>query len=710
MIKYLILSFLIIFIAYTAFDVLRNVLKKSPPDLPEVDIPKKTGLILKYYIRSKDNRQAQRLFGKDVLLSDGAYVNGFLKHIFDYMRARYDCSDFDLPTIIWLYREFYVEKQRLPEESAEYIKNELLNFKYRPDEPGVDSMCYWSENHQIIFAVSEYLAGMTWPDDIFANDGKTGREHREKARERINAWIELRFAYGFSEWNSSTYYTEDLAAMSVFIRFADDGMMRERMKIILDLLLFDIMSQSFDNVFCAASARAYANNRALGKFGNGPSLTFAYIYNLSDKTNSFGSSYKDADGKMEELFVYLAESGLYYVPEAIKAVGGDTSEKIIKSSSGFDPWELKNLSLLGQEPKQIMAQLGAEALMDADTIKNTLKYFKKTKMFANYLVKDIRYLNIYLFKLHNVLPFLIKKFNPMTNGISIKKAAIYTYRTEHYIMSTAQGYNPGGFCTQENIFSVVLSRDLSFFHHHPARDDRKNELTPGYWTGSGRLPMTAQDENINMAVYRLPKDAGLLELYAPPKYIHAYLPIERYSEIREEGRYVFARLNDAYLALIGANRFEYAPYDRASADTLTGDKPEDAPRLLGRFDLIQRLPSEDEDALYCITEMGSKEKDGDFESFAERIKSNKITFESGVLDYKSGGKKLRVEFGSKNPEKPNPSKNFMFAVNGRVQNLNYPRYDSHYCKGERNDESYTFACGDKSHTVNLSRAFRGSGA
>ena len=61
----------------------------------------------------------------------------------------------------------------------------ILNFKYWMDEPGHDSMCYWSENHQILFAACEYLAGQLYPNEIFSNDGRKGKEKQERARIRI---------------------------------------------------------------------------------------------------------------------------------------------------------------------------------------------------------------------------------------------------------------------------------------------------------------------------------------------------------------------------------------------------------------------------------------------------------------------------------------------------------------------------------------------
>ena len=90
------------------------------------------------------------------------------------------------------------------------------------DQPGQDSMCFWSENHQILFAASEYLAGQYYPDETFSNDGKKGTEHMAIARERIMIWLEQRWLYGFTEWYSSVYYVEDIAPLANLIEFADD--------------------------------------------------------------------------------------------------------------------------------------------------------------------------------------------------------------------------------------------------------------------------------------------------------------------------------------------------------------------------------------------------------------------------------------------------------------------------------------------------------
>lgn len=133
---------------------------------------------------------------------------------FDYMNRRYDTSDFKLPSII---RILYDHEYKLPVDVRKNMKETILNFKFWMDQNGDDSMCYWSENHQILFAAGEYLLGNFYKDEIFTNMNFKGEKHSELGRKRVEIWLEQVFLYGFSEWCSSTYYLEDLAALSVLV-------------------------------------------------------------------------------------------------------------------------------------------------------------------------------------------------------------------------------------------------------------------------------------------------------------------------------------------------------------------------------------------------------------------------------------------------------------------------------------------------------------
>ena len=195
-----------------------------------------------------DGKLTEMLFLSDSLddsyFEDTELINANLEGALERIDIREDCADFTAAGLI----RFYLEnKHRLQDENIARIKQTLTGFKYWMDQYDgrVDSMCHWSENHQILFATTEYLVGAEWSDATFA-DGKSGEEHVALAKERINAWMSQRYYYGFSEYYSNNYYPEDIAPMANFIQFArdEDSDMVDRMKIVMDVIWIDIATQA----------------------------------------------------------------------------------------------------------------------------------------------------------------------------------------------------------------------------------------------------------------------------------------------------------------------------------------------------------------------------------------------------------------------------------------------------------------------------------
>ena len=111
----------------------------------------------------------------DSYFEDITTISQNLEGALERIDVREDCADFTATGLI----RFYIEnKHRLQEENVEEIKASLTGFKYWMDQYDgrSDGMCHWSENHQILFASTEYLAGAEWPTAIFS-DGRTGSEH-----------------------------------------------------------------------------------------------------------------------------------------------------------------------------------------------------------------------------------------------------------------------------------------------------------------------------------------------------------------------------------------------------------------------------------------------------------------------------------------------------------------------------------------------------
>ena len=107
------------------------------------------------------------------------------------MNDRLDCADFDLTALVrMLYR--YPQSNLLNNTLREEMRREMLRFTYWVDEPGCSNMIFSTENHQIIYHVDELLVGSLWPDDIFGNNGETGRWHAQHAQRHITKWLDWR--------------------------------------------------------------------------------------------------------------------------------------------------------------------------------------------------------------------------------------------------------------------------------------------------------------------------------------------------------------------------------------------------------------------------------------------------------------------------------------------------------------------------------------
>jgi hypothetical protein len=635
---------------------------------------------LLYYIENPEMRE------ENGIVIDNDYIIEAIIPTKKYLDNRYDCSDFMTPTLLRLmYKHGDFLQERSPKGYA-LIKETLLNFKYWMTEPGTDSMCYWSENHQILFAVAEYLAGKLWPDEIFTNDGTSGKAHMLRAEKRINYWMEHRFYFGFSEFYSTNYMGFNLGPMANFIEFSDNGVMVERMKMIMDLALYDIASNLYQYACIAPTARAYSYNLAGAACDNVYKFT-EYLWNL-------GEEWKSNPHRMLINFISMMKGSdkngnkYYEMPEVLEEIGRNDSTGITKSSVGLDLSELKAKGLIGGSDEQIMAQWGMESFTNPETFQNTLQYINDHDMLKNSFINYFKYISFPFMRKGNLAGKISQKYNPMTNGIVLERANIYSYGTPYYQFSTAQNYHPGTYGATQFLSVATLGGNAVAFTSHPAKYFSAKNATsaPGYWVGYGRAPSSVQYENIQLSIYKLPEKSGFLEFYDVPQFTHTYLPEAYFDEVILSGNHAFARAGDAYLSLTGASELYYMPFDIDSAKAFD-NKLEDYPDR--RFDLVQDGLNQ-----YWIYELSDASKET-FSAFIERISSNSVSFDgSDNLVYTSSGNTYSLTYDSS------------FSVNGAVQELQYKRFDSPYSCTEREADIIVFEYKGYSLTLDWKNAIR----
>ncbi|MEP4135332.1 MAG: hypothetical protein ABJL71_11935, partial [Cyclobacteriaceae bacterium] len=273
----------------------------------------------------------------------------------EFVHNEFDCSDFRLVNLIRILYEF---GDQIPDEYKGKMENVLFSFRYWWDEPGENSMCYWSENHQILFASAEYLVGQKYPDHLFPEGGLTGGQHMEKARKRILDWLEMRWNYGFTEFYSAAYYPEDMGALINLIDFSNDPEVVTKSHIIMDLLFYDVASQSIKNMFISTSGRAYERGRTGAPWVNNFRGLTSYLWGVGEEVEA-------------DMIYGFINSEKYKIPPVLTAIAKDTSDVIIRQSNGLNIVDLKEEGYYGLDDRSMMMQWGMESFTNPKIIRNS---------------------------------------------------------------------------------------------------------------------------------------------------------------------------------------------------------------------------------------------------------------------------------------------------------------------------------------------------
>lgn len=258
-----------------------------------------------------------------------------------FMEDRCDCADFySIGLLALLY--WWGDKDVIQPSDRQRIEAAFRGFKYWLDEPGLDAMCYFTENHQILFHVTAYLAGQMWPDWTFTNSGRTGHQQQERARPRIENWILRRLQGSFSEWDSNAYMTLDAFAMLALTEFADSPRLREMATTLLHKLFFMIACQSFRGTHGSTHGRCYVAGLKSGRVENTSSL----------QRIAWGMGIFNGETRATGL---LALARRYRIPEVIQKIGADVDAHRLtraRSRARFRPqfdmrgdfWDVRTLT------------------------------------------------------------------------------------------------------------------------------------------------------------------------------------------------------------------------------------------------------------------------------------------------------------------------------------------------------------------------------
>jgi hypothetical protein len=178
--------------------------------------------------------------------------------------SRADCADFEAVGLVHILHRF-PEKQW---ESGlrERVCETLISFKYWIDQPGLDAMCYFTENHQFVWHTAEHLIGSYFQSEKFSNAKQTGDQHAEHGRAMALEWLKRKLEGGFSEYDSNAYLAIDTLALVSLIEFSPDKEIRSYSEALLDKLMFSLASNSWRGIHGAAHGRSYTTTLRSSRF------------------------------------------------------------------------------------------------------------------------------------------------------------------------------------------------------------------------------------------------------------------------------------------------------------------------------------------------------------------------------------------------------------------------------------------------------------
>jgi hypothetical protein len=591
------------------------------------------------------------------------------------MAALEDTRDFDalqLLNVVLGYRD----EPALAPGLVPKVEAALRSFKLWYTEPTpdglIDDSYYWTENHQVLFHTLEYLIGQTWPDEPLSTDGRSGREHRVTARERLLRWFDLRSRFGFGEWHSNVYYQEDVNALLTLAEYADEEDIAVRAEQLLDVLFFDIAMHTQRDAFGVTHGRSYKKDKMTSLDDD----TWNGVKLLFDRSEYPYQSMAAEDA------VLISRAKRYRLPEVIRRIARSPEAFVDRERIGIpidedgpfvdDPEAPYGFSYT--DPADLGIWWGMGALTAWPVVPLTLATFEEYDLWETTNFRPFAGLRALTADPRVAQQFAVGVSRFLNFGV-LNEVNTYTHRTADYLLSSAVDYRKGSFAAQVHTWQATLDANALVFTNHPFRplpetldwSDRNLEQG-GYWTGEASIPRAAQHENVGVYLYApqwQQTNGPPLDYFRWQPFTHAYFPQDHFDEVVQEGSWTFGRKGDGYVALYSWRPTRFLVYDPTRFATNGMTLP---------FDLVAEGGADN----VWLVECGRAADWGSFAAFRAAIATASVSVTSlgptqpnGIaagfdVAYESPSQG-RVVFGWEAP----------FVVDGVEQPLsNFPRFDN----------------------------------
>ena len=205
---------------------------------------------------SISNILARRYLG-----TDGPDDERLFMDTLSLIERRVDCSDFLMSGLIRYIHSYSVADGLEPE-----VRRVILGWRYWMDMDGSDGMCFWSENHALMFYACAMLAGRLYPAEWFDTARMRGSQLSAWGRARVEAWLDDVERHGFEEFLSGVYMCITFVALLNVIDYGDEEISARAAKA-TDGLLEMLALHTWKGGFIAPMGRVYRG--ALYPFAQG---------------------------------------------------------------------------------------------------------------------------------------------------------------------------------------------------------------------------------------------------------------------------------------------------------------------------------------------------------------------------------------------------------------------------------------------------------
>ncbi|MFN8018006.1 MAG: hypothetical protein U0P45_07765 [Acidimicrobiales bacterium] len=594
-----------------------------------------------------------------------------LQPVWDHIDSWQDTRDFELMYLHWVLglADAANPMTKIDPKVIEAIEQRMVDNRYRWDDPlpkdRIDDQWFWSENHLIIGLVNEYLAGQRMPDRTFTITGLKGADHVARSKQPILDWIAERAKFGFFEWHSHVYMKKNVTPLLTLLELAKDPELVRAAGMALDLCVMDMAAWCHNNVYAASRGRTYAKDKLTEREG-----TFDMFKLLFDDTDLAYQGGSDSSA------TYFAGSQRYRPPQVLVELAtakdpGVTRERHGIFVDGRAPIVEHPKAPYGfsfDDPKDMSFWWSQGMVGTWQLTKVSLEAAKKYRFFETEALQQVGALAA----INGNDPERIEKFvrdnHAIVNFGHLREANTYGWRSDTVSLATVLDHRFGDMRDQIHAWQATVGPGAIVFTTHPRTDvpdstEWPDDDKPGYFTGEASIPRSAQHERTGIHIYQPGWDAStnalLWGIFGYQDYTHAYVPQERFDEVRQDGNWTFVRKGDGYIALWSWRTPEWRTYDPATQPTDGQTKP---------FDLVAKGGPDN----VWIVEVGDTSTDSSFDAFVAAIsaKGPEVTNDDEgfevAWDSPASGK---VTFGSTAP----------FTVAGKEVPLgDLPRHQSKF--------------------------------